>query len=233
MDKYKARSIVEKEYEWMKWVKEVPSLTFKEDWNVKIIPPFAGAVARFQIKHREDEDTFISVYLDCYNELGCFGEPYWELYPYVCDEYEDVYRVRMNDTQELLEVIDKQLKLQIKNNIITKSKDNPSKFYTYDQNNSGGSFDVDDNVSEYVIIEAKSADHANKIAEDIGIYFDGCSTGDDCSCCGDRWYRAYDDDGKDEPMICSTPVRQYGGSIFKNKVIVYFLNGTKEVINFK
>ena len=63
-------------------------------------------------------------------------------------------------------------------------------FYTYNQNNSGGSFDYnpDKGISHYVIIEANSIDEANCIAENIGIYFNGVDDGSDCDCCGDRWH---------------------------------------------
>ena len=74
-------------------------------------------------------------------------------------------------------------------------------FYTYDQNNSGGSFVVDDRVTYTVIVEADSAEEADRIAEDRGIYFDGCDDGRDCPCCGDRWYRQHDGDGDKAPEI--------------------------------
>ena len=38
-------------------------------------------------------------------------------------------------------------------------------------------------------IEAKSAEQANQLAEQHGIYFDGVERGIDCDCCGDRWTR--------------------------------------------
>ena len=60
-------------------------------------------------------------------------------------------------------------------------------FFEYSQNNSGGSFKISESVTTHVVIEAHDADHANRIAEEIGIYFDGCDKGMDCSCCGDRW----------------------------------------------
>lgn len=63
-------------------------------------------------------------------------------------------------------------------------------WYDFDQNNSGGVFEQNDDVSLHVFIQAESADAANQKAEDIGIYFDGCEKGWDCDCCGDRWYRA-------------------------------------------
>ena len=61
-------------------------------------------------------------------------------------------------------------------------------YYIYEQNNSGGSFDIDENVTVTVVIEADSAKEANAIALDKGIYFDGVSDERDCACCGDRWH---------------------------------------------
>lgn len=69
------------------------------------------------------------------------------------------------------------------------------KFYLFDQNNSGGNFTVDNELSSIVFIEAENAEEANSIAEAIGIYFDGCMKGIDCSCCGDRWYPVNERDG--------------------------------------
>lgn len=79
-----------------------------------------------------------------------------------------------------------------------------SKFYTYSQNNSGGSFveDTDRGIGQYVIVEAFDAVQADQLAEDIGLYFDGSG---DCECCGNRWYSAnnnwYTDLGNDFPQI--------------------------------
>ena len=74
-----------------------------------------------------------------------------------------------------------------------------TKFFCFSQNNSGGSFDE---PAMYVIVEAMNAAQANQRAQEIGLYFDGCSTGRDCSCCGDRWYSQWDNsDGDDAPSI--------------------------------
>ena len=62
------------------------------------------------------------------------------------------------------------------------------KFYLYDQNNSGGSFIVDEDVTHRLLIEADSVEEANQKAVELGVYFDGCDEGMDCPCCGDRWY---------------------------------------------
>ena len=75
-------------------------------------------------------------------------------------------------------------------------------FYTYRQNNSGGSFIGAMNV----IVEADSAKEADEIAQENGVYFNGVSLGMDCGCCGDRWYPAWDDDGTEQPEI-------YGGIV--------------------
>lgn len=63
-----------------------------------------------------------------------------------------------------------------------------TKFYEFSQNNSGGSFDVDDNVCHRVIIEAIDTNHAKSIFEPMIENQSGS-----CPCCGDRW-SSYDPD---------------------------------------
>lgn len=63
-------------------------------------------------------------------------------------------------------------------------------YFEYRQNNSGGSFHVDDKVCQYVIIEANSVEDANKKALELGLYWNGVEEDRDCECCGDRWYPA-------------------------------------------
>jgi hypothetical protein len=78
------------------------------------------------------------------------------------------------------------------------------KYFTFGQNNSGGSFIYNERagIGHYVIVEAIDADHANQRARAIGLYFDGCSTGMDCDCCGDRWSEQWGSDaGTDVPMV--------------------------------
>ena len=76
-------------------------------------------------------------------------------------------------------------------------------FYHFAQNNSGGSFQSDDQVCAHMIIEARHAAEANERAEGLGIYFNGVEDGLDCPCCGDRWYRVWGQGG-DEPLIYGT-----------------------------
>jgi hypothetical protein len=104
-----ARAIVEGQYEWRKWMKEIPAINFPSEWNVKIIPPFGGAIARFHVSVGE---ASVSVYLDCYDELGIVGMPYWELYP---DHEGDNYRCDMYETDELIKEIQKSLNEQLYN----------------------------------------------------------------------------------------------------------------------
>ena len=94
-----SRFKVEENYEYRKWAELIPPLHFKNEWNVYVIPPFAGAVARFRIEYN---DKYVSCYLDCYDELGFFGRPYWEIYPYD----NDVFRCKMEDTELLMEKIE-------------------------------------------------------------------------------------------------------------------------------
>jgi hypothetical protein len=67
-----------------------------------------------------------------------------------------------------------------------------TKFYEYCQNNSGGGFDTDDNLTHRIIVEATSENEAIRIGKNLGIYFNGCDEGLDCDCCGDRWYHPHE-----------------------------------------
>jgi len=105
-----------------------------------------------------------------------------------------------------------------------------SKFYTYRQNNSGGYFV---GPALYVIVEANSSNVAMAIAEDHGVYFNGCETGQDCNCCGDRWSSWADE--YDQPKIYGEKVEEALKSDpypnreeFQDKptAIVIYLNGT-------
>lgn len=87
---------------WEKWRKEIPFIRFDADWDVRIIPPFNGAIVRFYVKKGERS---VSVYLDCYDTLGYMQKPYWEIYPFE----DDVHRVEMDNVQELTEKIREEL----------------------------------------------------------------------------------------------------------------------------
>lgn len=107
-------------------------------------------------------------------------------------------------------------------------------FYTFQQNNSGGSFyfSESEGVTTNVIIEAHTAEEANSRALDIGIYFDGTW---DCECCGYRWNEAWEDDGFEEPGIyASGKLHRPGGSYWywnDPDTFIHYLDGRLEAVD--
>lgn len=81
-------------------------------------------------------------------------------------------------------------------------------FYHFSQNNSGGRFDFTDTLTRHVVVEADNAEDANGFLESLGGYFDGCDSGRDCECCGDRWAAQWSYDGSDVPELFGTPVEE-------------------------
>lgn len=110
-------------------------------------------------------------------------------------------------------------------------------FYEYNQNNSGGHFDVDKKLCSLVIIEAHSAKEANSIAEDLGCYWNGVDAGRDCDCCGDRWYKQTD---YIKPKSKTFDIVEYVQELAntwsgwtKPVARIFFLNGKVKQINGK
>ncbi|MEW1550971.1 DUF7296 family protein [Streptomyces tsukubensis] len=97
-------------------------------------------------------------------------------------------------------------------------------FYTFMQNNSGGSFHYSESagISCVVIIEAHSADAANLRARNIGLYFDGIG---DCPCCGDRWTLAYGS-GDETPSVYDAPLSKY------KPILKWMANGYEAFIHY-
>lgn len=75
-------------------------------------------------------------------------------------------------------------------------------FFTFYQNNSGGSFTIDEakGIGKEVIIEALNSEDANALAVARGLYFNGVGCEIDCGCCGDRWSECHGD-GSPFPKI--------------------------------
>lgn len=113
-------------------------------------------------------------------------------------------------------------------------------WYEFNQNNSGGSFIENDKVTHRIFIQAMSLKDAVSKSEELGVYFNGCDSGIDCPCCGDRW---------SEPNALEFPVDWGKGSVFnnieeyseymaknygwfemKNDSYLYYLDGTKKVV---
>lgn len=107
-----------------------------------------------------------------------------------------------------------------------------SKFYEFNQNNSGGNFvfNEQNGLTHHVVIEANTRDQASALAQDAGIYFDGVADGLDCGCCGDRWYEPWGE-GTAEPMFYDVPVSKATGYKWMEEgkeICVHYLNGEKK-----
>ena len=99
VDRYKAAAEFDRAFETREWIKRIPYIKFPADWEVQIIPSFSAAIARFRVNNK------VSVYLDGYDLLGCYGEPYWEVYLHKGD----VYRCAMNNVDDLIVAIQESL----------------------------------------------------------------------------------------------------------------------------
>ena len=84
---------------WQGAVSKIPFIQFPPDWQIQVIPPFGGALCRFQVLLPSNKK--ISVYLDWNDSLGCVGEPYWEVYP----SLGDARRCLLLEIPELLQLI--------------------------------------------------------------------------------------------------------------------------------
>ena len=106
-----------------------------------------------------------------------------------------------------------------------------AQFYHFRQNNSGGDFTIDDiiGIGPHVYIQANSVEEAMERAEKLGIYFNGCDSGRDCSCCGDRWSEPWDSDASDLVVIDDL-VREYF-FMWHEKIYVHPLEGPFVAMN--
>jgi hypothetical protein len=95
--------------EWRKWSVEIPYIRWPSNWHVKAIPPWTGAIVRYNVL--DVHGSKISIYLDCYDILGSFGEPYWNIFP---DDDGGASRYAMNDLKGLIGGMRKSFKSQKK-----------------------------------------------------------------------------------------------------------------------
>ena len=73
---------------WKEWIPKTPFLKFPLGWEIRIIPPFRGAIIRFNVRENDTlPHEHVSIYLDVSNALGRYFDkdgneaPYWEVYP--------------------------------------------------------------------------------------------------------------------------------------------------------
>ena len=93
------RISVENNQKWGEEIEHIPFIQFPTDWKIQVIPPFGDAVVRFRVQLPCGTEK--SIYLDSRGSLGCYGRPYWEVYPY----YGDVGRCDREDVEQLLILI--------------------------------------------------------------------------------------------------------------------------------
>lgn len=102
-------------------------------------------------------------------------------------------------------------------------------FYNYPQNNSGGYLVP---PAQEIIIEADSAEEANRIFYDLDLdhVF--------CSCCGERWYPCWDNEGGTEtPQLSGKdatvpPVPFWEFYREQPPVAIYYRNGEIAITNW-
>lgn len=99
-----------------RWRKEIPYISWPNEWEVKIIPAMA-ALFRGIVRLKADHSRLVSFYLDGYANLGCMykdrlmktPEPYWEIYnisePVEINEDEGPERYLMNEVDKMIEGI--------------------------------------------------------------------------------------------------------------------------------
>lgn len=103
---------IEAEEKWREDIlPKIPYLPFKAEWEVAVIPPYSGAVARFFVRLKGNDKTRVSIYLDWFEKIGYHGgTPYWEVYP--CEG--DCNRHDLDDVTGLMTSIQQSLDEQIK-----------------------------------------------------------------------------------------------------------------------
>ena len=102
-------------------------------------------------------------------------------------------------------------------------------FYTYGQNNSGGYFMQDDNVDQYICVEANSPSEADAIVTEIVEDYH-----ERCECCGPRWYiDASERDGQEVPSLYRQPITEREAGYGQDTVIIYYANGVREKYDVK
>jgi hypothetical protein len=90
-----SRYEVERAEDWHSWIDKIQPFELRQDYTIKVIPPFAGAVTRFHIGHISSDRT-ISIYFDGSDNLGVVGYPYYEAYEIAGETY------RSADINEIL-----------------------------------------------------------------------------------------------------------------------------------
>lgn len=99
------------------------------------------------------------------------------------------------------------------------------KFYTFTQNNSGGYYNINDDVAHFLIIEANDAEQAIERMHDIT-----AGHSEWCECCGERWFGWINEsDGHSMPTVYGENVLENKpNGVFSTSTIIHYLNGEKQ-----
>lgn len=84
----------------------IPPLRFPAGWEVRLVLPFAGAMARFLATNTHGGK--VSIYYDTLDRLGAVGRPYWEMYVIgggTLADSTDVTRFLAGEEEQLIEAI--------------------------------------------------------------------------------------------------------------------------------
>jgi hypothetical protein len=100
------RDDIERREKWRDLMWTMPFISFKDDWEVAVTPPFSGAIARFRVRKRGSKSqNAVSVYFDVYDRIGIENQPYWEVHPV----NGDCGRCYRDDVEKLLKMIEQGL----------------------------------------------------------------------------------------------------------------------------
>jgi hypothetical protein len=103
------------------------------------------------------------------------------------------------------------------------------KWYTTDQNNSGGYWIENEDVAHYVSVQAKNVAEAKEKFEHITAGYSQY-----CECCGERWSYDYleESDGHKVPSYYNQPLNELKNVWNDTHVVFYFADGTRRYGKF-
>lgn len=102
------------------------------------------------------------------------------------------------------------------------------KWFTVDQNNSGGYWHENEDVAHYVSVQAYNAEEAKSKLNKITSGYMGY-----CECCGPRWWFCFDDsDGHDVPSYYNQPLNELKTVWSNTHVVLHFADGNRRYGKF-
>lgn len=186
------------------------------------------------------EETGIQHYLVYIEHCGGYG---WYLYAdKELDMYKEINKLknyvadiidpeikRLEELQDKKQEIEKKIKdLEIELSKASAKKNNLSlKYYTVNQNNSGGYYITNNDVDKFVCVQAPNVEIAKDIFKRILEPYR-----EFCPCCGERWDDdcLYEKDGCDVPNIYGQCYKDFKDNFWADgKIIIYYLDGNKEI----